>query len=234
MSSGFFSFFAHAGMLTALLDAGLVPTRVSGSSAGALVGGLWASGADLGQLRESLLALRRDDFWDPSPGLGVLAGKRFRGLVSSLLGATDFEATRVPLAVSVYEPLTGRTHALTQGALAPAIHASCAVPLMFHPVRIGRRLFVDGGVADRPGLCGMKGDGRVLYHHIASRSPWRRKGSRALRIPERPGLTALVLEGLPRASPFDLEAGRRALHLAYDKTRTALAQPVTGDLVRVP
>ena len=47
LSSGFFGFFAHTGVLAALLDAGLVPARVSGSSAGALVGGLWAAGLEM-------------------------------------------------------------------------------------------------------------------------------------------------------------------------------------------
>ena len=44
LSSGFFGFFAHAGVMTVLEDEGFVPSRVSGSSAGALVGGLWAAG----------------------------------------------------------------------------------------------------------------------------------------------------------------------------------------------
>src|SRR4051794_5541513 len=43
MSSGFFAFFAHTGFLTVLEDEGLLPTRVSGSSAGALVAGAWAA-----------------------------------------------------------------------------------------------------------------------------------------------------------------------------------------------
>ena len=44
MSSGFFGFFAHTGVVTVLEDEGLLPSRVSGSSAGALVGGAWAAG----------------------------------------------------------------------------------------------------------------------------------------------------------------------------------------------
>ncbi|MGB1581430.1 MAG: patatin-like phospholipase family protein, partial [Nevskiales bacterium] len=44
MSSGFFGFFAHSGMLSALEDEGLTPARLSGSSAGALTAALWASG----------------------------------------------------------------------------------------------------------------------------------------------------------------------------------------------
>jgi NTE family protein len=46
MSSGFFSFFAHAGLLGVLIDEGFLPERVSGSSAGALVTGAWAGGVE--------------------------------------------------------------------------------------------------------------------------------------------------------------------------------------------
>ena len=54
MSSGFFSFFAHAGMLAALVDRGLKPAKLTGSSAGALVGGCYASGCSIDELKEQL------------------------------------------------------------------------------------------------------------------------------------------------------------------------------------
>ncbi|HEX4445788.1 MAG TPA: patatin-like phospholipase family protein [Polyangiaceae bacterium] len=231
MSSGFFGFFAHTGMLTALLDAGLTPVRVTGSSAGTLVGGLWAGGLDPAQARASLEGLTRDAFWDPAPGLGVLRGKKFRALLDSLLPSPGFRQTRVPFAVSVFDALARKTVVLEEGDLAPAIHASCAVPFMFHPVRIGGRLYVDGGVADRPGLAGMPGGGRVLYHHLASRSPWR--GAASMGIPRRPGLFSLAIHGLPRPHPFDLSAGRAAIDQAYARTREALGKPVEDGAVHV-
>ncbi len=230
MSSGFFGFFAHTGMLTALLEAGLSPVRVTGSSAGALVGGLWAAGLDPAQARIALEGLTRGAFWDPSPGLGLLRGKKFRAMLETLLPAPAFRQTRVPFAASVYDPLARRTVVIEEGDLAPAIHASCAVPFMFHPVRIGARLYVDGGVADRPGLAGMPA-GRVLYHHLASRSPWRNAAS--MGIPRRPGLVALAIHALPRPHPFDLTAGRRAMDLGYQRTREALTRPVEDGAVHV-
>ncbi len=231
MSSGFFGFFAHTGMMSALLEAGLEPVRVTGSSAGALVGGLWAAGLDLSKARAALEGLTREAFWDPAPGLGFLRGKRFRDLLESLLPAPSFRETLVPFAASVYAPFVRETIVLTEGALAPAIHASCAVPVLFHPVRIGDRLYVDGGVADRPGLAGMPAGSRVLYHHLASRSPWRNAAS--MRIPTRPGLFTLAIHALPRAHPFDLAAGRRAMDLGFARTREALSRPVEDGAVHV-
>jgi NTE family protein len=231
MSSGFFGFFAHTGMLTALLDAGLAPVRVTGSSAGALVGGLWAAGLEPAEARAALEGLTRGAFWDPALGPGFLRGKKFRALLESLLPAPRFGQTRVPFAASVYDPLARRTVVLTEGDLAPAIHASCAVPFMFHPVRIGARLYVDGGVADRPGLAGMQPGTRVLYHHLASRSPWRNEAS--MKIPRRPDLVALAIHALPRPHPFDLKVGRSAIDVSLARTREALRRPVEDGAVHV-
>jgi len=228
MSSGFFGFFAHAGVLAALVDASLLPVRVTGSSAGALVGGLWAAGLPITEARRSLRALTREAFWDPTPGLGVLRGKRLRRLLESLLPEATFERARVPLAISVYEPLLRRTVVLRAGEIAPAIHASCAVPLMFHPVRIGSRVYVDGGVADRPGLAGAPGVERVFYHHLASRLSRGKAAQRRNVIPRRPGLFTLVLDGLPRPHPFDLGPGVTAMDDAYARACAALDRPV-GD-----
>ncbi len=61
MSSGFFGFFAHAGMLTALTEQGLKPSKITGASAGALVGGCYASGCSIAELKAELFSLQRAD-----------------------------------------------------------------------------------------------------------------------------------------------------------------------------
>jgi NTE family protein len=228
MSSGFFSFFAHTGFLTVLEDEGLLPVRVSGSSAGALVTGAWAAGLDAPALARELDGVQRSDFWDPSLGPGLLGGRLFRARLERLLPTRTFAACRVPLAVSVFDVRTRRTCVLATGDVAAAIHASCAVPFMFHPVSIDGRSYLDGGILDRPGLVGMpESEPRVLFHHIASKSAWRTK----LEVPRRPGMVTVVLEGLPRSGPFRLAEGRRAFRAARDATKRALDAPFDGALV---
>lgn len=231
MSSGFFSFFAHTGMLEQLLAAGATPTAVAGSSAGALVGGAWAAGLDPGAFGAVLAGLARDDFWDPRLGLGLLAGRKLDALLRAMLPVTTFAACRVPVAISVFDILRARTVALTDGDLPLAIRASCCVPAMFHPVWIDRRAYWDGGIRDRPGLAGVPAGTRVLYHHISSRSPWRRE--RDLAIPARENMVTLVIEDVPRSGPFKLDAGRAALVHARAATRRALDAPLVDDLVRI-
>lgn len=225
LSSGFFGFFAHAGVVSVLEAEGIRPARIVGSSAGALVGGLWGAGVGAEALRDELLALRRAHFWDPAPGLGLLRGRLFRARLEALLPVRTFEECPVPVALSAFDVLGWRTAVLARGPLAPAIHASCAAPVLFQPVAVAGRLYSDGGVLDRPGLAGAAGDARVLYHHLTSRSPWRRPSSPALRVPDRPGLRAVALDGLPRLGPFRLERGREAFERAADGMRAALDGP---------
>lgn len=228
MSSGFFGFFAHCGMLNALLDAGLKPTICSGSSAGALTTGLWAGGVPAAEMRDRLFALTRNDFWDPRLGLGVLRGRKFRQVLDDMLPTKTIEDCQVPLALSVYNAFRRRTEVLRSGDLATAIQASCTVPIMFHPVWINHKPYLDGGILDRPGLDGMPHKQRVLYHHIISKSAWRTKNGAHTVIPKRPGLTALVIHDLPKLGPFKMELGQNAYQYAYEKAQQALEAPLEG------
>ncbi len=148
-----------------------------------------------------------------------------------MLPVDSFEGCRVPLAVSTFDVTRRATHVIDRGALASAIVASCAVPGLFRPVRREGRWLLDGGIRDRPGLEGLPRGSRVLFHHLASRSPWRRE--REMVVPRRDGMITLVIEGLPRSGPDRLEAGREALRLARAAAERALSTPVVDGVVRV-
>ena len=222
MSSGFFSFFAHTGMLTALLEEDCIPAKITGSSAGALVGAGWASGHDLETLHQSLFSLKKADFWDPGFGFGLLKGQRFRENLAATLKVHSFEECRVPLNLSVYDIVRGETEVLKTGDLVAAVYASCAVPLLFQPAKIQGRYYLDGGIKDRPALASVVPGERLLYHHIKSRSPWRRKNSSALQIPQRENMQVIALDDIPRVGPDQLAQGREAFSVAYAGTKAKL------------
>ena len=224
MSSGFFGFFAHAGVVSALEEEGLSPARLCGSSAGGLVAGLWGAGLPARALRDELLALRREHFWDPRLGPGLLRGALFRERLQRLLPVRTFVEAPRSVAVSVFDLLSRRTVVVRTGPLAEALHASCAVPFLFHPVWLSGRPCADGGVLDRHGLAGAASGERILYHHLTSRSPWRGAGSAALRIPDRASLRAVAIEGLPRLGPFRLDRAREAVEKAAEGMRAALRE----------
>ena len=225
LSSGFFGFFAHTGFVSALEEASLVPERVTGSSAGALVGGLWASGTPAARIEAELRPLRREHFWDPSPGFGLLRGDLFRTRVAAMLASPDFERARIPAAFSVFDVRARRTVVLERGDLARAICASCAFPVLLQPVDVEGRAMLDGGIADRPGHAGLPPSARrVLFHHLRSRSPWRQEEPA---IPRREGMVTVALAGLPRLGPFRLARGAEAFDRAREATRRALDAPVS-------
>jgi NTE family protein len=229
MSSAFFGFFAHAGMLVALDEAGLAPARLSGSSAGAMIAGLYASGAAPRDIAGEILGLRRADFWDPGLGAGLLRGELFRQRVAQIAGAPTLQACPRPVALSAFDVRARRTVVLTDGDLATAITASCSFPLLLHPVRREGLLLSDGGILDRPGIAGLAdqpaGELR-LYHPVAAGQADRAPLGRFLRVPERPGTITVRVPGLPRVHPFALERGRDAFELARRHAARALAQPI--------
>ncbi len=233
LSSGFFGFFAHAGVVRALEEAALQPALVGGASAGALVAGLWGAGVGAEAIRERLFALKRADFWDPDPllgvggarGLGLLRGERFEQLLAAALadvGVTHFAECRTPVRVVAFDLGSRRTVTLFSGLLVPAIRASCSVPGMFQPALIERRRLLDGGIADRAGIAAASDGARVLYHHLPTHSPWRRFTPAQNRVPVRARLHLLHEPSLPRLSPFHLHRGPRAFALARDMVLRAL------------
>lgn len=232
LSAGFFGFFAHTGVLLALEAAGLRPRRIVGVSAGALAGGLWASGMPAAEIREELTRLRRPDFWDPGLPLGgLLRGDKFSAKLRGLLderGVGRVEDCPVAFAAVVYDLGTRRVRAVDRGRLAPAIQASCTVPLMFRPLRHEGRLLLDGGVADRLGMCALAPGERAMHHALRSRSPWNRlrpPTERRVEVPQGTGRKVLVVEDLPRVSPFRLHEGPRALERALAATERWLSAP---------
>ena len=226
MSSGFFGFFAHAGVLSVLEEENLLPARVSGSSAGALIGSLWASGRTMPELTQYLFDLRKSDFWDPGPGAGLLKGKLFRTILTEISGVDDLGDCRVPVSVSAWNGFSLRTRTFSTGPFADCVYAACAVPFMFQPAWIERQPYWDGGISDRPGLLGVPANARVFYHHLQSRrkagvSRWSR---RRRTMPTRPGMRTLTIDDLPAVSPNKLQSGPLAFEKARLEMRAALQQ----------
>lgn len=229
LSSGFFGFYAHAGFVAALDEVGLAPARVTGSSAGALIGACHATGLGTEATLAMLRSLRREDFWDPRPGRGLLRGERLHRFLEDRLPVTTFDATRVPIAVSAWNTRTRSTDVLDAGDLLAAARASAAFPLLFQPVAVGDANYLDGGIADRPGLAPVAPGERTLYHHLRSESPWRRRGSASTRVGAREGVLQVCIGGLPRLGPFRMEEGPRTAELARERTRRWLTTGAIDD-----
>lgn len=223
LSSGFFGFFAHAGVVSALESEGIIPQRLMGSSAGALVSGLWASGLSSLEIKTELLKLNREDFWDPSFGLGLLKGELFEARLKTLLKCEYFEDCVIQVQMSAFDCFRLRGQLFDTGDLVSAIRASCTFPGLFQPRWINGKPYIDGGVTDRSGLLGAKKDERIFYHHLASRS-WLRSRLGLTSVPKRNHHVSMILKDLPRCSPNQLDHAQLAFDSAYEQTVKVLDQ----------
>ncbi len=161
LSSSFFGYYAHLGVLTGLEEAGLFPGRIAGASAGALAGGFWAAGLRGEALEQVIYDFHfRRAFFDLGafmrlPGIvtglagsGLLSGVRMRRYLGRCLGSRRIEDLRSPrLEIAVANLTKERGEIRTRGPLNDFLIASCAMPVLFKPQRIDGEDFLDGGVA---------------------------------------------------------------------------------------
>lgn len=218
LSSSFFGFYAHLGVVTALFKAGFRPKKVTGASAGALVGAAVASGLGLNETRDLLFSIKREDFWDPGLGVGFLRGDKFRGILK-LHFAKDFSSLQMPFEVAVFDIFSFSTKFINAGSIASAVSASCAVPIMFHPVSIDGRWLWDGGLVDRTGINHSDRD-RTLCVYLDSS----RKRDRLPKLASEHRV--LRLSGLPRPHPMNLDVGREAFDAGLRAAEAALDREI--------
>ena len=154
----------QVGMLKALVEAGVRPDLCVGSSVGAL-NAAWVAAnldGDVGELAEIWTRLRREDVFPTTPmqlGLAVLARRQhlvspngLQRLLESTLGHRRLDRGSARLAIVTTDVTSGQKRVLTRGDAIPALMASCAIPGVFPPVRIGSRWLMDGGVSDNTAL----------------------------------------------------------------------------------
>lgn len=229
LSSGFFGFFSHLGVTHALFENNLKPTFLSGASAGAIIAGSLASGTTIDYLTNQLLYLKRDDFWDPCFGVGLLKGEKLRQAIRSVLTANTFSQCRIPLLVSVFNLLELQTKVITSGDISLAVQASCSVPGLFRPVCVNNQLFYDGGILDAPGLKGVDIHARTLVHYLSpSRSPLNKTTRKNLQkhLRDRAATITIFSQNIPAVGPFQLHNGRKAFEFAYQSTKKLLKLPI--------
>jgi NTE family protein len=140
---------AHLGVLKALDELGVVIDQISGTSAGALVGALYAHG------------LKPEAIFELIHGVGFFSSVRpawartgfftmdgMKELLQKNITVTLFENLPLPLVVAATDIRKGKIHYFTEGELLPAVLASCSIPGIFNPISFNGNLYVDGGLID--------------------------------------------------------------------------------------
>ncbi len=139
--------FAHVGVLK-VLEANRVPVHmVVGTSVGSLVGSLYAYGYPADDLQKIAMGLERGELVDLTvPDNGFVKGELLEAYVNRMLRGATMENLRIPFYSVATDIGSGQEMVFGKGNTGQAVRASCSIPGVFQPVRIGDRMYVDGGV----------------------------------------------------------------------------------------
>ena len=141
---------AHVGVLQVLEENGIMPDIISGCSAGAIFGSIYAAGTDLYLLEKFLGTVEASSLIDwgiPLNG-GFLSGDRIEEVVLTLTHDLSFGETRIPFVCIATDLMSGELKVFEEGKLHRAVRASMAVPGVFTPAHIDDHYYVDGGVVE--------------------------------------------------------------------------------------
>ncbi len=161
--------FAHIPILEAFDELGVKPYCMSGTSIGAIVAALYASGhsaADMAEIIRELIipkdvsikelfrskdTLKILNLLDPDFSFkpqGLLRGEKILGYLLEHMQVSTFEELRIPLTTVATDFWRMEPVVSDAGELQPAVHASMAIPYLFTPVMDGDRVLVDGGLTN--------------------------------------------------------------------------------------
>jgi len=139
--------FAHIGVIKALEAQGIVPSMVVGTSAGSVVGALYASGMSGFELQKQALDIQENMVTDwVMPNRGVLKGEALQDFINQQVKNLPIQRLPKPLGVVATDLQSGEMVLFRQGNTGMAVRASSAVPGLFQPVDINGRDYVDGGL----------------------------------------------------------------------------------------
>lgn len=152
LGSGSARGFAHVGILQALLELGIEPDIVAGTSVGAIVGSFYAAGklkdyADWSSSLTRKTAMKLMDFnWIPKGG--VVEGEKLLDVFKQHIGDQEIEDLPKKFAAIATDLVSGQEIWLQEGSLLSAIRASMALPGLLSPHHYQNRWMVDGGLVN--------------------------------------------------------------------------------------
>jgi NTE family protein len=139
--------FAHIGVIKMLEASGIHPDVVAGTSAGSVVGALYASGMDPFQLQEQAFSLDASNIRDVRLfSGGLVQGRKLQDYVNQLVGQRSIENLKLPFAAVATQLETGQRTVFVRGNTGQAVRASSSIPGVFEPAEISGKHYVDGGV----------------------------------------------------------------------------------------
>ncbi|MES2049044.1 MAG: patatin-like phospholipase family protein [Pseudomonadota bacterium] len=143
--------FAHIGVIKALESQGIIADVIVGTSAGSVVGAMYAAGNNGFALQKMALEMDEATISDWSlpffaKSSGVLKGEALQFYVNKMVLQVPIEKLKKPFGAVATDLNSGLPMLFQRGNTGLAVRASSAVPGLFQPVRINEHLYVDGGL----------------------------------------------------------------------------------------
>ena len=144
---------AHIGVLDVLQKEGIPIDMIAGTSAGAVVGAIYAWNQDTARIKKEALEVnwrKVAPLIDPSlPKSGLIKGKKIKDLLASYIGGNiKFSDLKIPFACVATDIDTGEEVVIDQGSVPEALRASISIPGIFTVVKREGRYLVDGGLTN--------------------------------------------------------------------------------------
>ena len=139
--------YAHIGVIEVLEQQGIHPDFIVGTSAGSIVGSIYASGKTAAELHDIALNLKPNDVRDVNVSLkGFFNGQKVENYINRQVNNTPLQNLKIPMYVVATELKNGEKTVFNYGNTGQAVRASTAIPSMFVPTKIGDTEYVDGGL----------------------------------------------------------------------------------------
>lgn len=143
---------AHIGVLYVLKKHDIQIDMIAGTSMGSLVGAVYARGEDIDRMKSTAIGLgskRISLFMDPVlPKYSLIRGQKIKNMLESLIGDVEYQDLEIPFACSATNIGNGQEVMIREGMVWKGVRASCSVPIIMSPVKLGGRYLVDGGLVD--------------------------------------------------------------------------------------
>ncbi len=149
LGGGAFLGMAHVGVLKVLEENNIPIDLIVGTSAGSFVGAMYACYPNADTVKKIGLSIKSDEIFNVSlfnSMTGFVTGENLQKYLTDHVKVKNIEDTKIPFVAVTTDLISGTTIPLSSGPLAPSVNSSCAIPMIFEPVKMYGMTFVDGGV----------------------------------------------------------------------------------------
>lgn len=235
---------AHLGLLQRMDEIGIKPGAISGVSAGAIIGALYASGMSPKQILGTVKEYNGFAKIVLSSG-GLFTATGLQQILNSALPGDDFDCLTIPLYVTATDMAGGTSVTFSRGSLIDVLIGSSSVPVLFAPKKHGRQYLVDGGVLNNlPAECLAGKCDQIIGSHVNRRYKPTKNLDRlhvfdqcfhlaiAKNVSQNAGLCNILFEPeLDKYSMFDIKYADRLFDLGYQTAKENNALSILAETV---